>query len=158
MSKTISVQSITIGALGVANGGTGLSTPRPTHITLARATSTTSASGVDPTTSSASLTDLGTSFVPIGGMVMITMDTFTTITVNARVGNAPAQGGTVSVEIYDATGAASLVTATTTSVGLTNITATAAIALTGVCMLHARIKSSVATDDPIANWIGIELT
>ena len=127
----------------------------PMHEVLYRTTAETISAGTDPYASTLTKTNLGTSFVIMGGDVLVTMDRFTKIVVNARCGSSA--GATISVEIYNITNAASLVTATTTAIGLTNITATADVALTGVKGLVARVKASNATDDPVFNNISLEL-
>ena len=130
-------------------------TPR-LHVDLYRTTAVTAVAGADPSAATVALTNWGTSFNEVGSVAVVTVTGATNIVLNVRAANTGGQSGTVSVELYDGTN--SLVTLTFSDTTLQDRTASAAIATSGLRHIYARVKSSAATDDPLFNYIGLELT
>lgn len=98
--------------------------------------------------------NIGTAFKWAGQKILAKLDGYTTIRLMVDVAGV-GTGGLV-IEVWDNLSAVSLVTLTIAADAAnarTQYETTAAIALTGVKSLSARIKGTVATDDPV--WHGI---
>lgn len=102
-------------------------------------------------------TNLGTTFKYAGAYPVVKMDGYTTIRLMVDGLNTAAQSGTVTVEVFNVTDATSLVSLTFSSTTRNRYENNAAIALTGLKTIVARVKSSVSTDDPIFHSISVWL-
>jgi hypothetical protein len=107
--------------------------------------------------SGVSATNIGTNFKYIGMYALVKMDGYATIRLLVDANNASGQAGTVTVEVWNVTDGASLVSLTFTSSTRARYEQSAAISLTGIKMLAARVKSTTATHDPVFHAIDCQL-
>ena len=125
---------------------------------LFRSVADTAVAKADPSTTTTTLTNWGTSMAALGAGMPVGLDGFGTIRLIWRAASNGAQTGTITCEIYDYTDAAVMVTQNFASnTTLTTRTNTASIDETGVHFLGARCSDSTGTDDPFVTYVGFEV-